>query len=225
MVIDICKYALSLTKSSKLCMAGGVALNCQTNLAITEKLKINDIYIPSAPNDAGVALGAAILESEKQGFKTDVLSHAYLGPKYSNAEISKILKDNNIRYKEFQSPNEMAANDILDGKIIGWFNGRMEFGPRALGARSILADPRNKKMKRLINEKIKFREEFRPFCPSILVKNTNQFYEEKFHSPFMNINKRAKKEQSFIIHQLFIMIIHREFNQLKKLKIKNITIY
>ena len=100
-VIDICKYALSLTKSSKLCMAGGVALNCQTNLAITEKLKINDIYIPSAPNDAGVALGAAILESEKQGFKTDVLSHAYLGPKYSNAEIRN-SKDNNIRYKEFQ---------------------------------------------------------------------------------------------------------------------------
>lgn len=193
-VIDICKYAVSLTKSKMLCMAGGVALNCQTNLAITEKLKINDIYIPSAPNDAGVALGAAILESEKQGFKTEVLTHAYLGPRYSNGEIRKMLKEYDISFKEMDSAEDKAADDILDGKIIGWFNGRMEFGPRALGARSILADPRNKKMKRLINEKIKFREEFRPFCPSILSKNTSQFYDEKFYSPFMNINKRAKKK-------------------------------
>ena len=139
-------------------------------------------------------MGAAILESEKQGFKTEVLTHAYLGPRYSNGEIRKMLKDNNISFKEMESTEDKAADDILDGKIIGWFNGRMEFGPRALGARSILADPRNKKMKRIINKKIKFREEFRPFCPSILSKNTSQYYDEKFYSPFMNINKRAKKK-------------------------------
>ena len=143
-VLNICKYALSETTSKNLCMAGGVALNCQTNLILTEKLNLNNIYIPSAPNDAGVALGAAILQSEKKGFKTSVLTHAYLGPKYSNSLIKKMLIDQNIKFKEYDNPTEIAANDILKGKITAWFNGRMEFGPRALGARSILADPRSK---------------------------------------------------------------------------------
>ena len=192
-VFQICKYSLGLTTSKNLCMAGGVALNCQTNLVLTEKLDLNNIYIPSAPNDAGVALGAAILESEKRGFKTSTLTHAYLGPQYSNAYIKKMLTDKGIKFKEYDYPEEIAAKDILDGKITAWLNGRMEFGPRALGARSILADPRNKNIKKLINKKIKYREEFRPFCPSVLSKNTNKFYEESFYSPFMNINKRAKK--------------------------------
>lgn len=192
-VLKICKYSLGLTNSKNLCMAGGVALNCQTNLKLTEELDLNNIYIPSAPNDSGVALGAAILESERRGFKTNILSHAYLGPRYSNGIIKKMLKDQNIKFKECNYPFETCAEDILDGKITGWFNGKMEFGPRALGARSILADPRSKNVKTLINKKIKFREEFRPFCPSVLSKNTNKYYEEKFYSPFMNINKRTKK--------------------------------
>ena len=192
-VVKICKYALSSNNTSNLCLSGGVALNCQTNLIVSEKTNLHNIYIPSAPNDSGVALGAAILESEKQGYKTEKLTHSYLGNKYKNEEIKKLLNNHSLKFKEYDDPVQEARNDILNGKIIGWFSGKMEFGPRALGSRSILADPRQTKMKQTINNKIKFREEFRPFCPSVLTKNISKFYDEKFFSPFMNINKRAKK--------------------------------
>ena len=144
-VVKICEYALKTNNTSNLCLSGGVALNCQTNLIVTEKTNLKNIYIPSAPNDSGVALGAAILESEKQGYKTEKLSHSYLGNEYKNSEIKKILIDNSLKFKEYEDPIHEASKDILNGDIVGWFSGKMEFGPRALGARSILADPRQKK--------------------------------------------------------------------------------
>lgn len=203
-VVKICNFALSSNNTSNLCLSGGVALNCQTNLIVTEKTNLKNIYIPSAPNDSGVALGAAILESENQGYKTEKLSHSYLGNRYKNEEIKKLLINHSLKFKEYEDPVDRAKKDILNGKVVGWFSGKMEFGPRALGSRSILADPRQQKMKSIINNKIKFREEFRPFCPSILTKNINTFYEEKFFSPFMNINKRAKK----ITKQNYPAIVH-----------------
>ena len=190
---SICKYALKLTGSNNLCLAGGIALNCKSNMEVFNYLKPLNFYVPSVPNDSGVALGAALCKAKELNYKVDPIYHAYYGPKYSNSEIFEILKNNQIIFKEINDPSKIAAESILNGKIIANFNGNMEFGPRALGARSILADPRVKKIKNIINKKIKYREDFRPFCPSVLYKKQNKYFQNDKYLPFMNVTVEAKK--------------------------------
>lgn len=181
------------TGMKKLCLAGGVALNSVANGRILLETPIEELFIQPSAGDGGGALGAAL--HAHHGLlgkpRTFVLKHAFWGQEYSEGEIKKFLKGNNIPYKYFPDDEkllDMLVDDLLNGKVIGWFQGRFEWGPRALGNRSILADPRSEEMKDLVNIKIKFREPFRPFAPVIL--------EEKLANYFHGGDKAAKQYPS-----------------------------
>ena len=173
-----------------LCLAGGVALNCVANGKILEKNYLKIYWIQPAAGDAGGALGAALgywyqeLNQKRLVDKDDSMKGSYLGPQFSNEEIEAKLNLLKAKYKKYDNDNELISvisNKINQKKIVGWFQGRMEFGPRALGARSILADPRDEEMQKKLNLKIKFRESFRPFAPSIISekKRTGSIYIKK----------------------------------------------
>ncbi len=176
-----------------LCLAGGVALNCVANTKIKNQKKFKNIWIQPASGDAGGALGAAYAAWFKE-FKQirkietkDKMKGAYLGPSYKDNDIkSSLLKSGAIFEKlSDQKLNKIILDDLIQEKAIGWFQGRMEFGPRALGARSIIADPRSTKMQRNLNLKVKFRESFRPFAPSIINEKLNEWFDLKNESPYM----------------------------------------
>jgi len=150
---------------------------------------LDDIYVQPASNDQGVAIGAAYLVARKHGIKIHSMDSVYLGPSYTNEEIKKVLEVVNVKYSFEENPALYAAKKVGDNKVIGWFQGRMEIGPRALGNRSILANASNPEMKDLINQKIKFRDSFRPFCPSVLEEDSEKFFVGKKRiSPHMTIN-------------------------------------
>lgn len=161
-----------------LCMAGGVALNCAANGVIVREKLFDDVFIQPASNDAGTAMGAAFLIwNQVLGHPREyVFNHAYLGPEYSDGEIEAVLRRTNLAYRKVDIEKEVAQL-IANGSIVGWFNGRMEWGPRALGGRSLLADPRNKAVRELMNVKVKHRELYRPFCPSILGERAEEWFE------------------------------------------------
>ena len=199
-VLRITKNLFSKYKIKNLCLAGGVALNCVANGKILKEKIFNDIWIQPAAGDAGGSLGAALaywhreLEKPREKFK-DQMKGSYLGPKFNDDQIEKILKSLNSRYKKY-SRNEiisLTAKELSDEKTVGWFQGRMEFGPRALGGRSILADPRSEKMQKELNLKIKFRESFRPFAPSVLREDVNEWFELENDSPYMLLVAEVKK--------------------------------
>ena len=203
-VVKIAKKSFDLTKCNNLCLAGGVALNCVANSKILENRIFKNIWIQPASGDAGGAIGAALygyynnFNKKRVIKKTDSMNGSFLGPKFSNNEIKKVLDKLKVKYKFFD--NDLLFNNtiklITQGKTIGWFHDRMEFGPRALGHRSILGDPRSKKMQKIMNLKIKFRESFRPFAPSILENDSKEWFNLKIDSPYMlfvaqlNQNKR-----------------------------------
>ena len=170
------------TGKRNLCIAGGVGLNSRANGRILNETPFEKIFIQPAAGDGGGALGAAMhvyhgLLGQPRNF---VLKHAYWGKEYSKEEIQKFLESNNISFEyvpEDEKLLDQVVNDLVEGKVVGWFQGRFEWGPRALGNRSILADPRNEAMKDLVNVKIKFREPFRPFAPVILEENTDDFFQ------------------------------------------------
>jgi carbamoyltransferase len=178
------KLAISLHKEtglSNLCMAGGVGLNSVANGRILRETPFTQLFIQPAAGDSGGALGAALhayhgLLSKPRQF---TLEHAYWGKDYSESEIKEFLETQNIPY-EYISENDKLIDRVVDdlqkGKVVGWYQGRFEWGPRALGNRSILADPRSEEMKDLVNVKIKFREPFRPFAPVILEENVGDFF-------------------------------------------------
>jgi carbamoyltransferase len=177
------------TGLKKLCLAGGVALNCAANGKIFGKTDFQDVWIQPASNDAGTSIGAALhvwheILGKPRSF---VMEHAYWGPHYEDSEIRQALEGASTVYHHLAEPEivDRTAREIADGKIVGWFQGRMEFGPRALGNRSILADPRRKEMKDVLNSRIKYREPFRPFCPSVLSERTGEYFETDYSSPFM----------------------------------------
>lgn len=170
---------------ANVCLAGGVALNCLMNQKIREDEGVGRLYVPPVSSDAGLSLGAAYLCAARNGEKPEPLTHAYWGPEYSPDEIRFILRRAGATYHEVSDPVGAAVERIGAGKILGWFQGRMEYGPRALGARSILADPRDERMKDLINQKVKFREEFRPIAPSVLAERAADFFPGYADSPFM----------------------------------------
>ncbi len=204
------KILLALKKEFKLdnlCLAGGVALNCVANGLIKKKI-FKKLWVQPASGDAGGSLGAVLafwhmhLNKKRKTNKLDSMRGSYLGPKFNTEEIKKFLDANGANYKLFDRKTMInkTAHFLSNGKAVGWFQGRMEFGPRALGARSILADPRNKNMQKQLNLKIKFRESFRPFAPSVLDKHVSKWFELEGSSPYMLLvapvkdNKLIKKK-------------------------------
>jgi carbamoyltransferase len=193
-VLRLAKTAKEVTNANNLVMAGGVALNCVSNGKIHESGLFDHIWVQPAAGDAGGAIGAALaawyqfLKNSRTVEIPDSMEGAYLGPSYSDSDIEKLINRFDLISKYFDSYDNLAAETarlIDNGKIIGWFQGRMEFGPRALGNRSIIGDPRNPDMQKKMNLKIKFRESFRPFAPSILESELSEYCENGILSPYM----------------------------------------
>jgi carbamoyltransferase len=189
-------------KIKNLCLAGGVALNCVANGKVLKDNIFDNIWIQPAAGDAGGSLGAALaywhqeLNQERVIKLSDDMKGSYLGPKFENTEIKNELNLLKANFKEFKEDEliEIVANELNKEKTIGWFQGRMEFGPRALGGRSILADPRSENMQKELNLKIKFRESFRPFAPSILSEDVSNWFDLNVDSPYMLLVANIKKE-------------------------------
>ena len=201
----VIKLARSLQKETgmkNLCLAGGVALNCVANGKLLEEKIFDNIWIQPASGDAGSSLGAALLgwheyfKKPRKANKNDSMKGTYLGCKFSNQEIISYLNKINAPFKELVDEDlfKKLAKYLEDGKVIGWFNGPMEFGPRALGGRSIIGDPRNKEMQSVMNLKIKFRESFRPFAPSVLEEDVANQFEMNVKSPYMLLVAPVKNE-------------------------------
>jgi carbamoyltransferase len=196
-VIKMALTAKKICDMDYLCLAGGVALNCVANGKLLQKGIFKDIYIQPAAGDAGGALGAALAVShmyfgEERVYKkdSDQMKGSYLGPEYSEKEIqlmNRKVKAVCENYSDFHSLTQFVASKIAEGKVIGWFQGRMEFGPRALGNRSIIGDARNPEMQKKLNLKIKYREGFRPFAPSVLAEKCGEYFDLNEDSPYMLI--------------------------------------
>lgn len=166
------------TGSKNLCLAGGVALNCVANSVLKEKGPFENIYIQPAANDAGTAIGAAyfIWNQQLSNPHSFLMDHAYFGPEYSEREIQKVLDESGLKYTKTGNLEGVVAQLVSDGNIVGWFQGRMEVGPRALGNRTLLADPRNPTIRDILNMKVKHREYFRPFAPSVLSDKAEDWF-------------------------------------------------
>lgn len=202
-MLRMVRHAHTETGQKNLCLAGGVALNCVGNGRILREGPFENIWIQPAAGDAGGALGAALLvwyqylENNRISDDTkDFQQGSYLGPKFENEHIREYLKNNNISYRELNDEElpEEIADLIADQKVVGWFQGRMEFGPRALGSRSIIGDARSPEMQETMNLKIKFRESFRPFAPSVIKEKASDFFEIDRQSPYMLLVAPVKKE-------------------------------
>ncbi len=196
-IINMANFLYQETGSKNLCLAGGCALNSVANGKILDETDFKNIYIQPAANDAGTSLGSSYLiyhQYLKQP-RAYIMNHTYTGPSFTNEEIEQALIDNDLYYKDYKEIEKISASLIARGKILGWFQGKMEFGPRALGNRSILADPRRPEMKDLINSKVKYRESFRPFAPSILEEDTGIYFENTYPSPFMLLVYKVKEDK------------------------------
>ena len=202
----IIKLTRSLSKKysiPNLCLAGGVALNCVANSKILQDQHFENIWIQPASGDAGGSLGAALAFWYKELGKERILNNgdsmkgSYLGPSYRQNDIEKDLKDCGANFElcDDEKVIQITAEEINGGKAVGWFQGRMEFGPRALGCRSILADPRKKNMQKILNLKIKYRESFRPFAPSIIKEDLKEWFDLKCDSPYMLLVGNVKKDK------------------------------
>ncbi len=189
------------TGSANLCMAGGVAYNSVANGLIRKNTPFRECFVQPAAGDSGTALGVAyhIWNTLLGNPRSYVMQHAYLGPDFSEAELLHALHTFGASYRRCDDIEERAADLLAAGKIVGWFQGRMEFGPRALGNRSILADPRQEEIKDELNRRIKHRESFRPFAPSILEEYVNEYFEDAAFSPFMQMVFTVRPEQGIKI--------------------------
>lgn len=205
-MIRMARHVKKITNEKYLCLAGGVALNCVGNGKLLRENIFDDIWIQPAAGDAGGALGSALVAYynyfennliEKNNRDTQYGS--YLGTEYNDEQIQKFLDQHNIPAHKVSQEEliEKVSEEISNGKIIGWFNGRMEFGPRALGARSIIGDARNPEMQKKMNLKIKFRESFRPFAPTVLAEKVSDWFELDRESPYMLLVAEVKKEKQF----------------------------
>lgn len=186
-----------------LAYAGGVAFNCVANGQIFDVSPFRDLYIQPAAGDAGLAIGAAFyVWHQVLGKPRDfVMAHAYWGPEFSNVEIRRTLERHGLAYRELDEDALVreTAQHIADGKVVGWFQGRAEWGPRALGNRSIVVDPRRPDMRDILNRRIKHREPFRPFAPSILEEYTGEYFEKSYPSPYMLMAYRVRPEKRDLI--------------------------
>ena len=203
-MLRMAKHVRKETGQKNLCLAGGVALNCVANGKLLRENIFDTIWIQPASGDAGGALGAALTawyqylgNKRIADGKTDSMQGAYLGPEFSNDEIKVWLEENKIPFKQLSEDKLFVQTALLlaEEKVVGWFQGRMEFGPRALGNRSIIGDARSAKMQATMNIKIKFREGFRPFAPSVLSEKVSEYFELENESPYMLLVANVKKER------------------------------
>ena len=203
-LLKMINHVYEETKMKNLCLGGGVALNGVANSHILKEGHFEKIHIPPSPGDAGSAVGCAqylyyIHHNHKKQAENNISNmiqeNVYVGPSYTDEIIRQFLDSKNISYKNFdrQPLLEKTANLISEGKIVGWYQGKMEWGPRALGNRSILADPRKAEMKNILNEKIKHRESFRPFAPSILEEHVSEYFDIDVPSPYMLMVAKVKQ--------------------------------
>lgn len=202
-VLKIARHAQRLTGESKLCLAGGVALNCVANGRLLREGPFSDIWIQPAAGDAGGALGAAMLawhqyyqQPRASDEQHDQMQGGYLGPAYSAAEICQLLDSQQIPYQQLSDDMlyHSTAGLLAAGQVVGWFQGRMEFGPRALGNRSILGDARSAAMQSILNLKIKQRESFRPFAPAVLAERASEYFDLSVASPYMLLVAKVNPE-------------------------------
>jgi len=203
-MLRMSRNAHRITGAKKLCLAGGVALNCVGNGRILRQGPFEDIWIQPASGDAGGALGAALLVWHKYlgnrrltDERSDRQQSSFLGPEYKNEEIEVFLKSEGVPYRRLSYAEivDITSDLIIEGKVIGWFQGKLEFGPRALGARSIIGDARDQKMQSRMNLKIKYRESFRPFAPTVLKENTLEWFELEKESPYMLLTAFVKEDK------------------------------
>lgn len=219
-VLKMAQEAKRITGAENLCMAGGVALNCVANGKLLQSHLFDNLFIQPASGDAGGALGAALAvyhiyfeKPRRADEKTDLMKGTYLGPGYHRSEIelmSKKTKAKFTRYNNNSELNALVAHFIAQGNVIGWFQGRMEFGPRALGNRSILADARNPDMQKRLNLKIKYREAFRPFAASVLESCAQEYFDIETKSPYMLLVTQVNRERRKTIPENFYALSLKE---------------
>lgn len=198
--LSLLDYLSEKTRCPDLCLTGGVAMNSLMNGKIYYRSKFDNLFIPPVPDDAGLAVGSAffLYHDVLKNRRVDLMKDSYWGPGFSEDEMEDELRRRNLIYRKSENIFSECARLLTDGNIIGWFQGRMEAGQRALGNRSILADPRAKDMKDIVNKKIKFRESFRPFAPSIIEEAVCEYFDCKHNpesSPFMSVCYTVKKDK------------------------------
>lgn len=202
-VIKIARQVYKETKKKNLCLAGGVALNCVANGKLLKTGLFEKIWIQPAAGDAGGAVGSALavwhlhLNNPRTINKNDSMKGCYLGPEFSESFIGSYLDSNDYKYNKFNQDSliDKVSDLINEEKVVGWFDGKMEFGPRALGARSIIGDARSSKMQKIMNLKIKYRESFRPFAPSVLAEEISNYFDIETESPYMLLVANVKQER------------------------------
>ncbi len=233
-IIKITRHFKDKFKIDNLCLAGGVALNCVANGKISEDNCFSNIWVQPAAGDAGGAIGAALsiwydyLSNERvlnNSKDLDSMKGSYLGPSYNSSEIEFALKKFSINYDHVQRDEmlDIASKALSEEKAIGWFQGKMEFGPRALGARSILADPRSENMQKNLNLKIKFRESFRPFAPSVLEHKAKEWFDLKNDSPYMLMVAQVNQDKKIYNESLKDGLNGIELLNLKRSEVPAIT--
>lgn len=192
-IMSMAQYVHGQTGERRLCLAGGVALNCVANGRLLHEGPFEDLWIQPAAGDAGGALGAALIAhheyfgNRREAKRPDSMKASHLGPSFGDDEIRASLVEHGVPFEKMEAGDvtSRTAAMLASGQVVGWFHGRMEFGPRALGCRSILADPRGRDVQRRVNLKIKFRESFRPFAPSVTAENASEYFDTRFESPYM----------------------------------------
>lgn len=218
-ILKLAQHTKDITKSENLCIAGGVGLNCVANGKLLNSRIFKNIHIQPASGDAGGALGAALgfyYIQNHQWIPSEDDFNPYLGPEYLNEQVIKLaLKYPEIEFSEhpnFLDLYNIVTDRIMNGEIVGWFQGRMEFGPRALGNRSILGDAKNPLMQKKINQNIKYRESFRPFAPSVILEDAHKLFSEEIYSPYMLLTVDINDSEKFKMPDNYI-----EFSPLEKL--------
>ncbi len=230
-ILKITKKLSEEYKISNLCMAGGVALNCVANTKILKAGHFKNLWVQPASGDAGGALGSALLVWYKELNKSrtvsdvDSMQGSLLGPEFDQEEIKKSLLKCGAKFEVLDDNSiiNKTAKALVEGKAIGWFQGRMEFGPRALGARSIIADPRSEKMQKILNLKIKYRESFRPFAPSVLRKDLNEWFDFDYDSPYMLLVSDVKKNIRYELSEADKKLFGIDKLNIKRSKIPAVT--
>jgi carbamoyltransferase len=202
-VLHVVRALMKKSVTRNLCMVGGVALNCVANAKILEHTDVKRLWVPPCASDTGAPFGSALWHYHQDLGKprTFELEHALYGTTYSDEEITRALKDAGLNYRRMSESSLLGqvAQDLADGKIVGWMQGRFEMGPRALGNRSILADPRRADMRDTLNDKVKKRESFRPFAPAVLLERAGEFFEIDQPDPFMTLAPRVRPDKRGVI--------------------------
>lgn len=203
-VVDIVEYYCDVLGTENVCLAGGVALNCKLNKRVRESPAVESLFVQPVAHDGGLAIGAGMLESTPDATPTWSGNEVYLGPRYDRGSIESFLRENKLAFETPDELERIIAGELADGRLVGWFQGRMEMGPRALGNRSILADPRTVASRNRVNRYVKHREEWRPFAPSILWSTADEYLDDPASAPYMiqtfGVSPDAREEIEAALH-------------------------